>query len=118
MSLYTYSPLPNDSVRLLQLLPHPDEDFRLECQLLTCSLLDSGTTYPYEALSYRWKSEEALKSVHIGGKTLPIGENLHKALIHLRDAFVERILWIDAICINQIPGDNDDEKGIASSSYG
>ena len=23
---------------------------------------------------------------------------------------MERTLWIDAICINQIPGDNDDEK--------
>jgi hypothetical protein len=30
------------------------------------------------------------------------------ALLHLRDRFVERIIWIDAICINQ---DDNGEKG-------
>jgi hypothetical protein len=34
--------------------------------------------------------------------------NLHAALSHLRDPFIERILWIDAICINQ---EDNEEKG-------
>lgn len=38
----------------------------------------------------------------------PVRANLHKSLSHLRDCFVERILWIDAIYINQA---NDKEKG-------
>lgn len=98
-------------MRLLRLLPHSDENSRVECQLVTCSLLDSGRTHPYEALSYRWESEETPQSVHIGDDKLPIGENLHKALIQLRDSFVERILWIDAICINQKEDNESDEKG-------
>lgn len=28
--------------------------------------------------------------------------NLHAALLRLRDRFLERIIWVDAICINQL----------------
>jgi hypothetical protein len=30
-----------------------------------------------------------------------VGPNLHAALLHLRDRFVDRIVWVDAICIDQ-----------------
>jgi hypothetical protein len=30
-----------------------------------------------------------------------VGANLHAALLHLRDRFMDRILWVDAICIDQ-----------------
>lgn len=39
---------------------------------------------------------------------LHITENLHAALRHLRDPALERIMWIDAVCIDQ---NNLDEKG-------
>ena len=42
------------------------------------------------------------------GDELGVTANLHVALSHLRDPFVERILWIDAIYINQ---SDEDEKG-------
>ena len=103
-----YSPLPTGSVRLLRLSPPSDEDSGIKCQLVTCSLLDSGRTHPYEALSYVWGSENNKQSIYVGDHELPVGVNLYKALSHLRDCFVDRYLWIDAICINQ---NDKDEKG-------
>lgn len=71
----------------------------------------------YEALSYVWGSEEDQKSIYvrtddksndsspsssIGNiRRLLVTANLHAALLHLRDGLFERIMWIDAICINQ-----------------
>ena len=96
-------------MRLLRLLPPSDEKSRIDCQLITRSLLDSGRTHPYDALSYAWGTEENNQpSIYIDGNEQSTRPNLYKALLHLRDCFVERIMWIDAICINQ---DDNDEKG-------
>lgn len=104
-----YSPLPKGSVRLLRLLPSSDEISRIECQLITLPLLGSGSTHPYEALSYVWGPEDNNQLISIdGSKELLVTANLHVALLHLRHCFLERILWIDAICINQ---KDNDEKG-------
>jgi hypothetical protein len=103
-----YSSLPTGSVRLLRLSPPSDEHPGIKCQLVTCSLLDSGRTHPYEALSYVWGPENNEQSIYVGDHELPVRVNLYKALSHLQDCFVDRYLWIDAICINQ---DDNDEKG-------
>jgi len=99
-----YSPLPKGCVRLLRLLPPAGDKSRIECQLIACSLLDSRRTHSYEALSYVWGLEKSIEPIWIDGHELSVGANLHTALSHLRDCFVERILWIDAICINQRDG--------------
>ncbi|KAH7141999.1 heterokaryon incompatibility protein-domain-containing protein, partial [Dactylonectria macrodidyma] len=108
MSSYCYSSLPEGSIRLLRLLPHQDERSPIQCQLFDLTLMDSETTYPYEALSYVWGSEDNRQSISVDNCDLHIGANLHAALSHLRDRFLERIIWVDAICINQ--GDSN-EKG-------
>ncbi|KAH6983699.1 heterokaryon incompatibility protein-domain-containing protein, partial [Ilyonectria sp. MPI-CAGE-AT-0026] len=105
--------LPKGSIRLLRLLPHSGENSRIECQLITCSLLDSSRTHPYEALSYVWGSEENEQSICIDGNEQSVRAKLHNALLYLRDCFVERILWIDAICINQ---EDDKERGLQVES--
>jgi hypothetical protein len=55
----------------------------------------------YEALSYTWGEPDAVKDIELNGSCVPIRENLWSALVSLRDAREERVLWIDAICINQ-----------------
>lgn len=55
----------------------------------------------YDSLSYAWGSPEKTHSISIGDSYLPITTNLHAALLRLRDRFLERIIWVDAICINQ-----------------
>lgn len=68
----------------------------------------------YEALSYTWGSDNASELAQVeldepkqqdggiqGHATLPIRPNLASALRHLRSNTAARVLWIDAICINQ-----------------
>ena len=55
----------------------------------------------YEALSYTWGSSEEGRTVCVNKKaTLPVSDNLFRALRRLRKKFGSRTLWIDAICIN------------------
>ncbi|KAK2470355.1 hypothetical protein H9L39_17972 [Fusarium oxysporum f. sp. albedinis] len=105
---YGDDPLPGHSIRLLRILPDANEHFPIQCQLFKCTLLDSESTHPYEALSYVWGSEDKPRSISIDNCDLAVGVNLHAALSHLRDSFIERIIWIDAICINQA---DSNEKG-------
>ncbi|KAF5965016.1 4-hydroxyacetophenone monooxygenase [Fusarium bulbicola] len=99
--LYRYAQLPTNSIRLLRLLPHQDEHPPIECQLFNCALENSGSCRPYEALSYVWGSDLKPESILIDACDLPIGENLFAALLQLRDRSIKRIIWIDAIYINQ-----------------
>lgn len=62
----------------------------------------------YEALSYYWGSPEKIHTITVGDGQLQITRNLHTALQSLRDYYIERIIWIDAVCINQ---DDAEEKG-------
>jgi hypothetical protein len=55
----------------------------------------------YEALSYTWGRPDVLKGIELNGVRVDIRENLWDALVNLRDAREDRVLWIDAICINQ-----------------
>lgn len=63
---------------------------------------------PYEALSYTWGSAAEPNHILVNGKTLAVTRNLHLALHQLRFDLEDRILWVDAICINQ---ENKNERG-------
>ena len=96
---YRYSPLKHEhDIRLLYLLPGSNEA-PLSCSLRIVSLSEIPD---YEAVSYTWGEPIFSASIECFSKgQLPITENLSKALYHLRLANRSRILWIDAICINQ-----------------
>ncbi|KAJ6279101.1 hypothetical protein J3E71DRAFT_222032 [Bipolaris maydis] len=107
-------PLLPDSIRLLRLLPNEDETAPIQCELFHYSLQESGRrTHPYEALSYVWGHSGNPQSIFIrehrsksghgftSGNDLPVTENLHAALTHLRYPLFERIIWVDAVCMNQ-----------------
>jgi hypothetical protein len=91
-------------------MPHKNESrAEIKCELFEYNLQDAGKgTHLYEALSYTWGSSDKPRSISINEKTLPVTENLHAALLRLRDHSLERILWIDAICIDQ---ENLKERG-------
>ncbi|XP_014555772.1 hypothetical protein COCVIDRAFT_64178, partial [Bipolaris victoriae FI3] len=106
-------PLLPDSIRLLRLLPSEDETAPIQCELFHYSLQESGRrTHPYEALSYVWGRADNPQSIFVrehdptSGNGLPVTQNLHAALARLRYSLFERIIWIDAVCINQ----NDDRE--------
>ncbi|KAG2418545.1 hypothetical protein HFD88_001646 [Aspergillus terreus] len=62
----------------------------------------------YEALSYLWGCDSSCE-IWISGQRVLVRENLSWALRYLRDEKSPRVLWVDAICIDQ---DNIAEKSM------
>lgn len=106
---YCYSPLPGpSSIRLLRLMPNRDKNACIQCQLFPYTMRETGErACLYEALSYVWGGSDKPHSISIGRYDLPVTANLYAALLHLRDRLIERIIWVDAICIDQ---DNQTER--------
>jgi len=74
----------------------------IRCRLNEISLDDkTETALPYEALSYVWGKPVGTRPIECAGGTLMVTPNCELALRHLRLARRERVLWIDAMCINQ-----------------
>ena len=113
MHQYCYRKLPQNSnaIRLLRLLPSRDSPEHIRCELFEYTMQNSATNL-YEALSYCWGGEEKPKSVSIISDQdqkstweLAVTENLYVALSHLRDFILPRVIWVDAVCINQTDGE-------------
>lgn len=86
-------------IRLLKLLPATDGQISL--RLEKCSLQDS--VKKYEALSYCWGSDEESEELIINSRAgYRVSKHLACALRRLRFEDRTRVLWIDAICINQV----------------
>ncbi|KAK1712016.1 heterokaryon incompatibility protein-domain-containing protein [Colletotrichum lupini] len=100
MDLFQYETLDltGKSFRLLML--HPRSTGEISCNIFEASL-DSDGIIPYEALSYAWGRIDLAASIIANGKTLRITNNLFTALSYLRDNHVNKVLWIDAVCIDQ-----------------
>ncbi|KAM3510449.1 hypothetical protein MY11210_005902 [Beauveria gryllotalpidicola] len=102
VSTYQYSALSVGSIRLLRLQPHADQRAPIQCQLFEYHLSASVSgTHLYEALSYVWGSAVKSELIHVDDENLYVTRNLYSALLGLRDGALPRILWVDAVCINQ-----------------
>ncbi|KAB8277230.1 heterokaryon incompatibility protein-domain-containing protein [Aspergillus minisclerotigenes] len=96
---------------MIRLLPHEDKSAPIQCELFNYDLSETGLgTHLYQALSYVWGSEMKPESIILNGCIFHVTANLHTALLYLRNRQLERILWVDAICINQDEGDQGHEK--------
>lgn len=93
-----------EEIRLLRLFPGSQSE-TIRGELLVVSLLDHPC---YEALSYVWGDASDKRSVSLSGQPFSVTANLEKALKNLRYCKKERVLWIDALCIDQ---SDDEEKG-------
>ncbi|KAI1119815.1 heterokaryon incompatibility protein-domain-containing protein [Nemania abortiva] len=85
------------TIRLMHLQPGTETD-PIHLSLVTTTL-DSAPDF--EAISYCWGSSQEERQVTCNGATLHITNSLFTGLIHFRHADRPRILWADAICINQ-----------------
>ncbi|KAL2135714.1 hypothetical protein VTI74DRAFT_7231 [Chaetomium olivicolor] len=92
-----YPPLSSHKreIRLLHLEPGTGTE-HVQCRLRVVSLHSKPS---YEALSYCWGQRTS--KVFVDGHRVTIPANLHDALRRFRHASQERILWADAICIDQ-----------------
>lgn len=92
-----YSRMPPGHTRLLHLKAGSWYD-SLECILVPYIV---GDPRSYCALSYTWGKPIFSSRIVCNGIELIITQNLSDALRHLRDEHADRLLWIDALCINQ-----------------
>ncbi|KAK3390144.1 heterokaryon incompatibility protein-domain-containing protein [Podospora didyma] len=88
-------------IRLLEILPGTSPQIRTS---LFC--IDFSQDRAYEALSYVWglqalSSPAATTLVDVDGISVGVTPNLYSALLTLRHNNTSRLLWVDAICINQ-----------------
>jgi hypothetical protein len=101
---YQYSPLDEEAqeIRLLTLV---SGTFSSEIRvILHTGPLTNESIPVFEALSYTWGSAQDLVDIFIGDSghhTLSVTRNLAEALPYLRYNDLDRVIWIDAICINQ-----------------
>ncbi|KAJ2982123.1 hypothetical protein NQ176_g1603 [Zarea fungicola] len=84
-------------VRLLRLNSARDFNAPLRCQLLPTSLWQAPS---YEALSYNWGTAGRSKIIELESAPVAVTPNLEIALRYLRKPSAERLLWVDALCIN------------------
>ncbi|KAL5323657.1 hypothetical protein ACEPPN_008197 [Leptodophora sp. 'Broadleaf-Isolate-01'] len=89
--------VPRDLIRLLKILPGSAPSI-VECELVVVRL---DKAPPYEALSYVWGNPELLDYVVCNGQRKSVTTNLGIALKHLRLRDETRLIWVDALCINQ-----------------
>jgi hypothetical protein len=108
-----YASLPNDdSVRLLRLHGSATESDPVHCTLVVHKLCDPNRP-TFEAFSYTWADSQGNSSlceaIFIGPQynILPVTKNCLAALRCFRTS-LDRLVWVDAICINQF---NLDERG-------
>lgn len=118
-SKYEHTPLDNTKrqIRLLHLHPplchvsegecgneNGDATNAIHCTFSLASLDDNPS---YEALSYVWGDPGTNASITVHGHHFPVTSNLVSILKLLRYEDRKRVLWIDALCINQ---DNVNER--------
>jgi hypothetical protein len=102
---HVYSKLSEDAacIRVIRLKAGSAAD-EIECDLLSGPL--SGIKF--DALSYVWGVTLLPHTIRVNGKPFYVTYNLYTALQELRCSDRERLLWIDAMCINQY---DNTEKG-------
>ena len=106
-----YKPLDKDrkEIRLLRVSAaqaNRDES-RLYCTLEQ-AFLDELPGPKYETISYCWGDASVKQSIYLNGEETMIPASAEAALRCMRLPYGERVLWIDAVCINQA---DPDERG-------
>jgi hypothetical protein len=114
---YAYKPLPSESHIRLMKLKYSNDSSALVCATLEAHMLVEEPIQ-YTTLSYSWATQNGDDSlccaIFVDGKPLPITQNLHDGLVHIRQRWAQQqkleshcrhdttlLLWVDAICINQ-----------------
>ncbi|CAI6332876.1 unnamed protein product [Periconia digitata] len=97
--IHSYKRLDPDSIRLLVVYPAKDKNAEVNCMLCHEKLTSN---LPFEALSYVWGDASVLRRIRLDETEVMVTENLENALRALRDTRKPRVLWVDAVCINQM----------------
>jgi hypothetical protein len=101
--------LKSDNIRVLRLHTSQDSNGPIHCSLETIGLHDPNTPL-FEALSYTWADPltgdaKLSQPIYVGPDfdILLVTRNCAAALQQFRK-YEDRLLWVDAVCINQADG--------------
>jgi Heterokaryon incompatibility protein (HET) len=89
-----YRQLQDNEIRLIRI---HSGDGPIRCNLIQTSEF----TRQYSALSYVWGPQDEPQTIFLNGKIFHVTQNLHEALLRLRSPSRDRVMWIDALAINQ-----------------
>ena len=105
-SPYTYLPVQDGEFRLVEIQAGKSDD-PLICQIFHGRINEET----YEALSYTWATEDGKQELSqeiivclsgaLGARTVRATVNCERALRRIRLDHEVRVLWVDALCINQ-----------------
>ncbi|OQV09929.1 hypothetical protein CLAIMM_14002 [Cladophialophora immunda] len=96
-ALYDSFTIGSAEIRIIEVMPgEPDEG--IVCRIRKVALAED---IQYEALSYAWSDPEKVSEIDIENHRCKVTVNLALALRRLRHRDTSRVLWVDAICINQ-----------------
>jgi hypothetical protein len=108
---FVYDDIDRDSnqIRLLRIL-RPNATSEVQLEIFHTNLDDNPT---YKALSYTWGSPaDPRHGINLNGYHFEVRENLWHALRRFQAGNIAPVIWIDAICINQL-SDNERNHQVA-----
>lgn len=103
-------------IRLAEIEPCADTSAPVRCTLRKVKLSEG---HQYSALSYLWGKPTHERTIYLNDIKTGVTQNLELALRRVRDGTSERVLWIDAICINQADlTDRSSQVSIMGQTFG
>jgi hypothetical protein len=113
---HLYHPLSSKLKQTRIIALHPGEF--TDVISVTVNIISLDDSPVYEALSYVWGIYQASGPAIVNDVEVPITQNLDIAFRHLRYPSTSRILWVDAICINQNDiGEREDQVKLMGQIY-
>ena len=96
---YVYKPLSDDKKMFRLLLIHPrHRDAPIRCSLIERSIRNAPL---FSAVSYAWGAPGNKLPIEVDGRILWVTANAHGLLEDTSSYILPRLIWIDAICIDQ-----------------
>ncbi|KAI2777993.1 heterokaryon incompatibility protein-domain-containing protein [Daldinia loculata] len=98
----SYEALPTDGSQIRLVTIHQGEEGEnIECTLENFPFIENIDSHEYEALSYVWGDASSTAFITLNKKPFQVTRNLEAALRALRLRDRKRLIWVDALCINQ-----------------
>jgi hypothetical protein len=93
-----------DAIRLVTLHPSSDRNSLICCSIRETTLEEChhDTIDHFTAVSYVWGDRDDRTTISLNGAKFEVTKSLWEALRDIRDESRGRLMWIDAICINQV----------------
>ena len=98
-SIYETLSVEQREIRLLTVSSLRDIPSCVQCTLRVVSI---NACEDFMALSYAWGDPTDTISLEVNGQILQVTQNLYSALQHLSQMVNNLVIWVDAICINQL----------------